>query len=74
MTDIRSKSSAGIVERLRSRKAFFLNGGIWLMLAEPDSDCQEAADEIERWAVLKEICEIQRLRTSVQRLIDKIYE
>ena len=39
-----------IVERLRSRKGFFsLDGGAhWLMSPELDSDCQEAANEIER--------------------------
>ena len=35
-----------LVERLRKRKAFGLNG-TWIMLNAPDSDCQEAADRIE---------------------------
>lgn len=37
-----------IVERLRQRKFFFQNGGIWLMGSGPDDECQEAADEIDR--------------------------
>lgn len=37
-----------IVERLRERKAFGLNGATWVMLTVPDPDCQEAAEEIRR--------------------------
>lgn len=37
-----------IVERLRKRYGFFLNGATWMMSANPDKDCHEAADEIER--------------------------
>lgn len=38
-----------IVERLRGRKAFgSMDGAHWLMFAESDSDCQDAAAEIER--------------------------
>jgi hypothetical protein len=33
--------------RLRARKEFVLNG-TWMMSREPDRDCTEAADEIER--------------------------
>lgn len=36
------------VGRLLQRKAFGLNGATWVMLNEPDSDCQEAAHEIIR--------------------------
>lgn len=45
-----------IVERLRKRKAFGLNG-TWMMLNEPDPDCQEAADEIDRLRRLAAIVE-----------------
>lgn len=39
-----------LVERLRDRRAFgSMDGGVhWLQLAEPDQDCGDAADEIER--------------------------
>lgn len=37
-----------LLTRLRGRKEFFLNGASWQMMNQPDSDCQEAADEIER--------------------------
>lgn len=36
-----------IVTRLRARKEFFLNGGVWLMSNGPDRDCMDAAKEIE---------------------------
>lgn len=35
-----------LVERLRARKGFFLNGAHWLMSTEPDHDCAEAATRI----------------------------
>jgi hypothetical protein len=35
-----------IVERLRGRKLFWLNGSVWMMGTEPDRDCAEAADVI----------------------------
>jgi hypothetical protein len=41
-------SDADIVERLRKRQMFWLNGAAWMMGTEADSDCAEAADEIER--------------------------
>lgn len=41
-----------IVERLRRRKAFGLNGAAWIMLNEPDQDCLDAAAEIERLRAL----------------------
>lgn len=37
-----------LVERLRSRRTFARNGATWMMIAEPDRDCAEAATEIER--------------------------
>src|SRR5262245_23624860 len=37
-----------IVERLRDHKGFWLNGAVWIMGTEPDVDCAEGADEIER--------------------------
>jgi hypothetical protein len=43
-----------IVERLQARKAFGLNGHSWIMLNEPDPDCQEAATKIKRLTALNE--------------------
>lgn len=37
-----------IVERLRSRKSFWLIDDNWMMSTTPDPDCVEAADEIEQ--------------------------
>lgn len=37
-----------LVQRLRARKGFFLNGSRYNMATTPDTDCAEAADEIER--------------------------
>ena len=82
MTDPRSKSSAGIVERLRAHKGFWFNGGAWMMSTQPDADCVEAAEEIERlrkgwkkeadkdckWALK----EIKRLRAALLKLIEQI--
>lgn len=47
---LESKPMSDIVERLRSRKEFVLNGHTWMMLNQPDRDCVEAADLIERLA------------------------
>jgi SMC interacting uncharacterized protein involved in chromosome segregation len=51
-----------IVERLRTRKGFWLNGGAWMMGTEPDRDCAEAADEIER---LRAALDLERRRLAV---------
>lgn len=40
--------SNDLIERLRMRNGFWLNGAHWLMGDFPDDDCVEAADEIER--------------------------
>jgi hypothetical protein len=37
-----------IVERLRARKGFWLNGAHWMMGTAPDADCAEAAHKIEQ--------------------------
>jgi uncharacterized protein (DUF3084 family) len=37
-----------LVERLRKRNEFVLNGGTWMLSTVSDADCKEAADEIER--------------------------
>jgi hypothetical protein len=43
------------IELLRRRRTFSLNGATWIMLNEPDPDCQAAANTIERLAAaLKE--------------------
>jgi hypothetical protein len=42
------KTVSDIVERLRGRKSFWLNGNVWMMGTEPDRDCAEAADMIEQ--------------------------
>jgi hypothetical protein len=41
-----------LVKRLRERKLFFGNGATWCLSNEPDHECIEAADEIERLTVL----------------------
>lgn len=48
-----------LVKKLRARKAFVLNG-TWMMLNQPDVDCEDAACEIERLRA-----EIQDLKASI---------
>jgi hypothetical protein len=55
--------TAELIARLQARKAFGLNGGSWMMLAEPDPDCQEAADALAALAQ-----EVERLKAAEARV------
>jgi hypothetical protein len=55
--------TAELIARLKARNAFGLNGSSWMMLAEPDPDCQEAAD-----AIAAQAQEIARLTQDVKWL------
>lgn len=53
-----------IVERLRQRKGFWSNGGVWMMGTAADVDCAEAADEIDRLRA-----ENERLRAALEAVL-----
>lgn len=56
-----------VVERLRARRGFWMNGAHWVMGASPDTDCQDAATLIEQQRKT-----IEELRGGASFLVDRL--
>lgn len=48
---------AALIERLKGRKEFWLNGSHWMMATEPDQDCQAAAAALTRMSEALEVAQ-----------------